>query len=101
MKDSFHQLQVLCLSTGHDIEFLNAHRWEQLILFHLPYLRIFDLNHRDSMLCHKNDNQLSYDVVKHNFSSSFWIERQCFFTYHQNWRGNITIEIFYSIDSNK
>ncbi|CAF1238754.1 unnamed protein product, partial [Rotaria sordida] len=38
-----HQLQVFRFSTEFDITYLNANQWQELILSHMPYLRIFDI----------------------------------------------------------
>jgi len=43
------QLEVLHISIKFDMEFLNANRWEQLILSYMPYLRTFDIWHINAM----------------------------------------------------
>jgi hypothetical protein len=101
IKEFFIHVQVLHISTGHNIEYLNDHRWEQLILFHMPYLRVFDFNHAGGARHAEDDGPLSYDGLISKFKSSFWLERQCFFTYKRDSSGNIGIEIFYSTDSSK
>ncbi|CAF1049228.1 unnamed protein product [Adineta steineri] len=58
--------------------------WEQLILSHMPKLRIFDIRHEDLPIDITIDNHNGNQVVLNNsidkFTSSFWSERQWFFT---------------------
>jgi hypothetical protein len=99
VKNLFNQVQVLRLRTHLDDTYLDGDRWEQLILSHMTNLRVFHIHHRGS-LCYDN-NQLSTDLLINKFTSSFFVERQCFFTHQRDWRGSFAIEIFYSIDPNK
>jgi hypothetical protein len=39
IKDCFNQLQVLRIITARDVTYLDANRWEQLILSHMQNLR--------------------------------------------------------------
>ncbi|CAF3112325.1 unnamed protein product [Rotaria sp. Silwood2] len=52
IKEFFYHVEILRLTTHYDERFLNAKRWEKLIMSYMPYLRIFDISHQDSM---KND----------------------------------------------
>ncbi|CAF1403982.1 unnamed protein product [Rotaria sordida] len=38
IKEFFHHIQILRLTTSCDEKYLDAKRWQQLILFHIPYL---------------------------------------------------------------
>ncbi|CAF4530148.1 unnamed protein product [Rotaria socialis] len=87
-----YPVQFLRISTEDDIEYLDGNRWEQLILSYMAHLRVFHMNHSNSILC--NDRiPLSFDILVKQFTSSFWIERQCSFTHQNDWIGSITIEI--------
>ncbi len=73
----FSNLKSLCIIESEDITFLDAYRWEQLILNYFPQLDKFYL------LCDDHvDNEQKYLIYTgrlNRFSSSFWIERQCLF----------------------
>ncbi|CAF4320146.1 unnamed protein product, partial [Adineta steineri] len=83
--------------------FSNANKWEQLILSHMPNLRIFDIQHENQSGNHTtmyyNGNPVIWNTSIDNFTSSFWIKRQSFFftqQYFQEQNRNRTI--FYSTD---
>ncbi|CAF3989158.1 unnamed protein product [Rotaria sordida] len=92
-----HQLKLLHLSTQRDIEFLNADRWEQLILCHMLNLRKFNFRHQ--IINDENIiNYHRYHLLIDKFKSSFWIDRQWFFTHHHYKSKDFTSWIiFYSI----
>lgn len=100
IKDTFRQIQFLHISTKDDITYLDGDRWEQLILSSMPNLRVFHMNHSNSLLYH-DKIQLSYDVLIKKINSSFWIERKCLFTHRKDWIGDIDIEIFFPTDLHK
>jgi hypothetical protein len=77
-------------------EYLHANRWEQLILFHMPNLRIFDIRH--DLYAPVDFDRLTYEGLMNQFKSRFWVERQWFFEliYHQPAYGKGAI--FYSIN---
>ncbi|CAF4399585.1 unnamed protein product [Rotaria sp. Silwood2] len=77
----FHYVQILRLMTFYDEVYLDAKRWQKLIVTYMPYLRIFDLNHEGSV----KTNSLTYHDIINGFNSSFWIENKWFFT-HQHIR---------------
>jgi hypothetical protein len=70
-------LKSLSIIGSEDITFLDAHRWEKLILHNFPQLEKFYLicyDRRD------NDNQYPiYSGQANQFSSSFWIQRKLIF----------------------
>ncbi|CAF5001166.1 unnamed protein product, partial [Rotaria sp. Silwood1] len=72
-----HQLQVFRFSTEFDVTYLNAKRWQELIVFHMPYLRIFDIE----LQAKYYDNQNEFHISINQFMSPFWWERQWYFTY--------------------
>ncbi|CAF1160872.1 unnamed protein product [Adineta steineri] len=79
IRSLFKQLQVLHISTDNDREYLDANRWEHLILSYMPYLRIFDFQYMGFV---DNDiNQMTYDSIINQFSSLFWYDRKWFFKY--------------------
>lgn len=45
IKQYFGQIKVLQISSNSYYTYLDADRWEKLILSHMPYLRIFDIQH--------------------------------------------------------
>jgi hypothetical protein len=94
----FNQLQILRISINNDRIYLNANRWEQLILFSIPQLRIFDFQYTDLLENDNDHNQLIYNSVINQFSSSFWTERKWFFAYQfysEEYRNQV---ILYSIN---
>jgi len=72
-----HQLQVFHFSTKYDITYLNANRWEQLILSNMPNLRIFDIQ----VVSKDNSYRVIPQVSINQFRTSFWLEREWFFRY--------------------
>lgn len=62
--------------------YLNARRWEQLILSSMPKLRVFDI-HFQVHLNNVNDENpdVTYKTILDDFSSLFWIQRKWFFDY--------------------
>ncbi|CAF3266312.1 unnamed protein product [Rotaria sp. Silwood2] len=72
-----HQLQVFRFSTEFNITYLNANQWQELILSHMPYLRIFDIELQANYYNNKDD----FHILISQFMSPFWYERQWFFTY--------------------
>lgn len=79
-----HQLRVLRLSTEHDLEFLNADRWQQFILGQMPYLNRFDLQHQ-LVIDESIEGYQMYHSLINKFRSSFWTDRNWFFT-HQHYK---------------
>ena len=71
------QLQVLTLSTFEHSSYLDANLWEQLISQHMPQLRKFHFQHRESS---DNNHQLTpYHQLINQFTSPFWTDRQWIF----------------------
>ena len=75
----FSNLQVLCISTSDCASYLNAEQWECLITFYIPKLKIFDFQHTFSIESDQ-DFKENYENFIDEFTSSFWIERQWFFS---------------------
>ncbi|CAF1472919.1 unnamed protein product [Adineta steineri] len=78
-KDLFHNLQVLRLYASSEITYLDANRWQNLILSHIPNLTIFDFQYV-YFLWSRKDMLPTYKNLIQKFTSSFWIERQWFFS---------------------
>ena len=91
--DLFHKIQVLriTIAYGSDGFYADSKNWERLILSHMPSLRIFDIRHEDWSR-HVNH----HDGANNPFISSFWMERQWFFTQHCCQRRNRDYKTFYS-----
>jgi hypothetical protein len=91
-------VEVLSISISGNSEqkYLHANRWEQLILSHMPNLRIFDIRH--DFYVTDGFDWLTYQDQMSQFTSRFWVERQWFFehVYHKSTYGNHAI--FYSIN---
>jgi len=97
IKNSFNHVEVLRITARNDVTYLDATRWEQLIFSYMLNLRVFDINYEGSIYC----DDLSSDLLTDNFNSSFWNERKSVFLVEKVYHGNISIKIFYSIDSSK
>jgi hypothetical protein len=78
VKDHFHQVQVLYISINTILNNSNGNDWEQLILSHLPYLRIFDLQEVTDLDGNKI-NRL-HRLISDTFSTPFWFQRQWLFS---------------------
>jgi hypothetical protein len=94
IKHFFRYVEVLRLTTEFDQAYLDANRWEQLILSSMPNLRIFDINH-DGLI---RNNLLTYHDFINEFNSSFWIEKQWFFTHQHDWWESLDAGVFHSTD---
>ncbi|CAF4987391.1 unnamed protein product, partial [Rotaria sp. Silwood1] len=70
IKDLFRNVQLLYISTSRYKEYLDANRWERLILSSMPYLRIFDFQHIFSENSNEN-TEFPYKVQIKRFTSSF------------------------------
>jgi len=71
----FTRIKILKIDLFDDITYLNTHRWEQLIIKHMPQLRKLYLTHRQSEI---DLEDISLSELVNQFTSSFWIERQWF-----------------------
>ncbi|CAF1079003.1 unnamed protein product [Rotaria sp. Silwood1] len=67
----FGSVEVLHFTT-HDLTYLVPNQWEELILFSMPNLRIFDIYHTSII----KNNQLIYLLLIYEFDSLFWTQRQ-------------------------
>ncbi|CAF4392067.1 unnamed protein product, partial [Rotaria sp. Silwood2] len=92
IKNFFHHVQILRLTTCSDEEYLNAKQWEDLILSSMPYLRIFDINHKGSI----QNNNLTYHDVINRFNLPFWLEKEWYFAHQHDWPHSLNSGIFYS-----
>ncbi|CAF3736553.1 unnamed protein product [Rotaria sp. Silwood1] len=77
IKHIFFQLQVLYITATNDKTYLDANRWESLILSYMPYLRIFDIQWE--YFPQKNVYTADIFMIE-SFRTQFWLERQWFFT---------------------
>ncbi|CAF4254473.1 unnamed protein product, partial [Rotaria sordida] len=93
-KKFFYHVQTLRLTTNDDEQYLNAKRWQKLIVSVMPYLCIFDINHHGSI---QNNNFTYHDIIN-RFNSSFWLENEWFFTHRHEWSERLDCGIFYSIN---
>jgi hypothetical protein len=79
-----YQLEVLRISAKHDIEFLNADRWQRLITHQMPVLYKFSFQYQ-TIVNENFDDYNRYHILMKKFNSSFWCDRQWFFT-HQHYK---------------
>jgi len=96
IKYFFYNIQILRLTTKHCYGYLNAKQWEELIVSHMPNLRVFDVSFDEGVY---DANDLTYHDVINQFNSSFWINKQWFFTHQHDWRESPNNGIFYSTNS--
>jgi hypothetical protein len=76
IRNYFQQIQVLHFLRNFDENFLNANRWERLIVSHMPQLLIFDFHCTMSAF-----DQNEFENLINHFNSPFWLERQWFFAH--------------------
>jgi hypothetical protein len=90
------QLQMLRIQKDDDNDYLDADRWQHLILQHMPKLRIFDI---DCQCVVASDDQKyrAYHAVIDRFSSPFWLERQWYFAHQHSGIFPYRYAKFYSI----
>ena len=89
------RLQVLRLKVCLDEDYLDADRWECLIVQHIPLLRIFDFEHL--CLIPSDDYQYRrYHSIIERFSSPFWHEHRWYFA-HQHMGSRPRHGRFYSV----
>lgn len=90
------QLEILYISGNHQKTHFDANQWQELISYHIPHLRIFDIQLK-SELCDYPSKFNEYDKLIDKFNSNFWLERKWFFAC-QNYRNDYgSFKIFYSI----
>ncbi len=78
IKNYCHHVEVLRLTVRYDEEYLDAQRWERLIVSDIPYLSDFDMNFEYHVL---DNRQIALYDLMYQFNSPFWIERGWFFTH--------------------
>ncbi|CAF1642143.1 unnamed protein product [Rotaria sp. Silwood1] len=87
----FYHVQILHLMTYYTETYLDTQRWQKLIIYHMPYLRVFDINCQDFL-----DYDISYHDVVTEFNSSFWIKNKCFFENQYEWNDQSFGGVIYS-----
>lgn len=92
IKQFFYYVKSLRLTTYYHEEYINAERWEQLIVSSMPYLQLFDFYHHGSV----NMDMLTFHNAIAQFDSSFWIDKQWFFTHHHARDFDKCYGVFYS-----
>ena len=72
-KSLFNQVEILRISIEHNRNgaYLNANRWEQLIVLSISQLRIFDFQHKNNLEDDFDNNQFIYDSLINQFFSPF------------------------------
>ncbi|CAF1204789.1 unnamed protein product [Adineta steineri] len=98
--DIFHLVHVLhiFIRNNNDQMYINANRWKQLILSYMRNLRIFDIRHETWSRNITTNSQVILNTPTNKFTSSFWSERQWFFTQQFIQERDRNCTIFCSID---
>ena len=94
VKNFFSSIEHFRLTSRYDPGYLDAKRWEELIVSDMPNLRIFDFNHDGST---RFGSSSYHDLVK-QFNSSFWTTRKWFFTHQHDWQGRLDSGVLHSTD---
>ncbi|CAF1475450.1 unnamed protein product, partial [Rotaria sp. Silwood1] len=93
IKEFFHHVQILHLTTYFTGAYLNTQRWQKLIVYHMPYLRVFNID------C---EEFLEYDISCYDnvteFKSCFWIKNKSFFVNQYEWNDQSFGGVIYSSD---
>ncbi|CAF2116346.1 unnamed protein product [Rotaria magnacalcarata] len=99
VKNLFSTIQVLYTSIEYNTDdaYKDSRKWEQLILYHMPNLRVFDIRDvRKATHTTDNNNLPILDNHTNQFTSSFWIKKQWFFALQHYKLGFGSRQIFYS-----
>lgn len=91
----FHNVQVFRISMNDDIQYLSANRWERIISSSMPNLRIFDIQHL--YIIPNEHDQLVYDDLIKQFTSSFWVQRRWYFQQQRSEEISPNYGLFFSI----
>ncbi|CAF1479917.1 unnamed protein product [Adineta steineri] len=94
VKNHFNQVKQCYISTTRDMTYLEANKWEQLIISYMPCLQIFNLQHTIKNFCDYPED--IFETLFNDFNSQFWQERQWLFRYEPN-SGEYQQGIFHSI----
>jgi hypothetical protein len=95
IKCYFRHVEVFLLTARYNKAYLDAQKWEQIIVSYMPNLRIFDINYHYTI---DDNSQIAYHDSINQFNSSFWTERKWFFTHQHNWQSLSKMDngLFYS-----
>ncbi|CAF4222425.1 unnamed protein product, partial [Rotaria sp. Silwood2] len=99
MKNFFENIQILSINTNNDQDYIQATKWEQLIINHIPDLSIFSLYYDGIDSTTSIHNHFQLNELVENFNSTFWIERKWFFNYQYVDEESSDGGIVYTIDS--
>ncbi|CAF2953741.1 unnamed protein product [Rotaria sp. Silwood2] len=98
MKNFFENIQILSINTNNDQDYIQATKWEQLIINHIPDLSIFSLYYDGIDSTTSIHNHFQLNELVENFNSTFWIERKWFFNYQYVNEESSDGGIVYTID---
>jgi hypothetical protein len=90
------RLKVLHITALFDKKYLDANRWEKLILNYMPKLNIFDYECHCNTIDDNDQNKIYHHLIE-KFHSSFWLERNWFFGHRHGQFYNKTYAYVYSI----
>jgi len=95
-KEFIFMIEVLHLTFTDEMDpdYINANKWEQLITSHIPHLRIFDIQCK--YVSSNLDCPLGIVDQINQFTSSFWMTRQWFFSHHFYYHGFARHTLLYS-----
>ncbi|CAF0905417.1 unnamed protein product [Adineta ricciae] len=93
------QLRYLCMTTSHDISYLDANRWERLISQYLSSLRILKFTYDEYF--YQKIELASYHDLLNQFTTPFWLIQGWLFCIIVDIDYWPPIKISYSIDRDK
>ena len=93
------QLRYLCMTTSHDISYLDANRWERLISQYLSPLRVLKFTYDEYF--YQKIELASYHDLLNQFTTPFWLIQGWLFRIIVDIDYWPPIKISYSIDPDK
>ena len=97
-RELFPNIEVLHLTvfTNADRAYMNGNKWQLLIQFYFPKLRIFDIQCDFTMAYNGAPSNMMNRIGR--FKTLFWISRQWSFSYHLFGSGSKEDALFYSVN---
>ncbi|CAF0998854.1 unnamed protein product [Rotaria sordida] len=92
IKNFFHHIEVLRISTFDDFSYSHAEQWEELISSSIPNLHIFDMKNSYTTAM----DGFLYLCLSGHFRSKFWKEKQWFFDHQYDCHESSNNGTFYS-----
>ncbi|CAF3826351.1 unnamed protein product [Rotaria sp. Silwood1] len=90
------RVEMLRINILDDKNYLDAERWQCLIVQHMGHLRTFDFQHR-CVIASDDYQYNTYHAIIDRFSSPFWLEHQWYFAHQHSGCSKHRYGRFYSI----